>query len=231
MRERDLSSEIQNNKLQILGKLAASLAHEIRNPLSALKLNLDYLHLSKDELQSDLVESIEACKEATERIQILMENTLDFARKSQQSLDSYSLVDLYKRAIVLLEGSAKRKNIEFELNVQSEIPLITVDKNKIIQVIVNLINNAIEASNKNGKIETEIYIETSYLVFSVKDYGVGIKEEDKPKIYNDFYTNKETGTGLGLSVCRTILKEYEAELSFESEEGKGSRFFVKFPLN
>jgi len=226
-----LSSDIQNNKLQILGKLAASLAHEIRNPLSALKLNLDYLNLSKNELAEDLIESIEACKEATNRIQIIMESTLDFARKSHNELDSYSLSELCARAIVLLEGAAKKKNIEIILQNDPDLPTINIDKNKIIQVIVNLINNAIDASYNNSKIEVNIYGEKDNLVLSVKDYGVGIKEEDKSKIYNDFYTNKETGTGLGLSVCRMILKEFNAELSFESKEFEGSCFFVKFPLN
>lgn len=226
-----MSSDIQNNKLQILGKLAASLAHEIRNPLSALKLNLDYLNLSKNELAEDLIESIEACKEATNRIQIIMESTLDFARKSHNELDSYSLSELCSRAIVLLEGAAKKKNIEIILQNDPDLPTINIDKNKIIQVIVNLINNAIDASYNNSKIEVNIYGEKKHLVLSVKDYGVGIKEEDKSKIYNDFYTNKETGTGLGLSVCRMILKEFNAELSFESKELEGSCFFVKFPLN
>ncbi len=226
-----MSSDIQNNKLQILGKLAASLAHEIRNPLSALKLNLDYLNLSKSELNGDLIESIEACKEATDRIQIIMENTLDFARKSHHELDNYSMLELYSRAIVLLEGSARKKNIEILMNYKHGLPTLHIDKNKIIQVIVNLISNAIEASYNNGKIDVDIFSEGDHLVFSVKDYGVGIKEEDKSKIYNDFYTNKETGTGLGLSVCRMILKEFNAELGFESKEFEGSRFFVKFPLN
>ncbi|HPN36870.1 MAG TPA: HAMP domain-containing sensor histidine kinase [Melioribacteraceae bacterium] len=225
-----MSSDIQNNKLQILGKLAASLAHEIRNPLSALKLNLDYLNLSKNELSNDLIESIEACKEATERIQIIMENTLDFARKSHHESDEFSILELYNRAIILLEGSAKKKNIEILLNHGNNLPLLNIDKNKIIQVIVNLINNAIDASYNNSKIDVNINCEENFVVFSVQDYGIGIKDEDKPKIYNDFYTNKETGTGLGLSVCRSILKEFNAELSFESKEEKGSRFYVKFPL-
>lgn len=226
-----MSSDIQNNKLQILGKLAASLAHEIRNPLSALKLNLDYLTLSKNELNGDLIESIEACKEATERIQILMENTLDFARKSQQDIDEYSILDLYKRALILLDGAAKKKNIEIKLNFEQELPVLSIDKNKIIQVIVNLLSNAIEASYNNDKIEVEIFTQNHQLIFAVKDYGIGIKEEDKAHIFNDFYTSKETGTGLGLSVCRMFLEEFEADLDFESKEGEGSRFFVKFPLN
>ncbi len=224
-----MTGDIQSNKLLVLGKLTASLAHEIRNPLSALKLNLDYLILCKDELNSELIESIEACKEASERIQILMENTLDFSRRSTKEVNYHSIGDILQQAISLIDGEAKRKNILINLICQTPVPHINVNKNKILQVFVNLIHNAIEASFMNSKIDIKISFDDKNVLFEIRDYGVGIKDEDKIKIFSDFYTSKAHGTGLGLSVCKMLLDECDAELNFESNEGKGSRFFIIFP--
>ncbi len=224
-----LHGDLQNNKLLILGKLAASLAHEVRNPLSVLKLNLDYLALCKDELNNELIESIDACRSAAERIQVLMENTLDFSRRSNKDVEEYSIQDLFRHSTVLLDGELKKKNLSLLFSYPEPIPKIFVDKNKILQVFVNLINNAIEASNNNNKIEIAVVKAKTNIVIEIKDYGVGIKEEDKIKIFKDFYTNKPTGTGLGLSVCKMLLAEIGADLNFESKEGEGSKFFITFP--
>ncbi|MFH0734123.1 MAG: HAMP domain-containing sensor histidine kinase [bacterium] len=222
--------DIQSNKLLVLGKLAASLAHEIRNPLSALMLNLDYLTLSKEELNSEILDSVKACKEAAERIQILMENTLDFSRRSNKEINYHSIKDILEQATSLIEGEAKLKNISISLIYNEPIPHIDVDKNKILQVFVNLIHNAIEASFMNNKVEVKVGLNTNNdILLEIEDYGVGIKEEDKVKIFSDFYTNKAHGTGLGLVVCKMLLEEFNAKLDFESVEGKGSKFFIIFP--
>ncbi len=223
-------NEVHNNKLKILGKLAASLAHEIRNPLSALKLNLEYLNMSIDNFSKEDAECIQASLDAVERIQTLVDNTLAFSRKPKDDLGTYELNYIAKQAIEMIRSNANRKSIKIVTKFSSQIPKLKFNKDKILQVILNLLSNALEASPTNSQVLISTYFnENNLVVLEIKDEGVGIKEEDKNKIFSDFYTSKDKGTGLGLSVSKGLLKEHGAEVMFESESGEGTKFFIIFP--
>lgn len=226
--------ELQNNKMQILGKLAATLVHEIRNPLSAVKLNLDFIKLSSGELPAEINQSVNSCLEAAYRMQSLVENLLGFSRKSTNCDDKNSINDIAEIAVSIMKNNAKIFKIKIEKQFDYGLDDLVFDKNKILQVILNLITNALEASSPSGTINVKTYCETTgeerFYTLEIEDNGVGIKEEDKNKIFGDFYTGKKNGTGLGLSVCKTILDEYNAKLDFESSYGIGSRFFVRFNI-
>jgi signal transduction histidine kinase len=225
--------DIQNNKLQILGKLAASLAHEIRNPLSAIKLNLEFVKMS--DVNDDVKDSVNSCIDAAERIQELIETTLDFSRASLNDSSYQSLNDVVNLAVEIMNTKAKILNIAIEKHLTKELLQIHFNKNKILQVILNLLTNAFEAIERDGIVRIKTYNERSgdenIIVLEVEDTGSGINEENKEKIFKDFYTNKAQGTGLGLSVCKMILDEYNAAISFNSELGKGTRFYVRFQSN
>jgi len=225
-----LTEEIQNNKLKILGKLAASLTHEIRNPLSALKLNLQYLNMSINKFSEEEAECIKASLDAVERIQILVDNTLTFSRNKSQESAAFELNYVVKQAIEMVQNTAARKSIDINTSFSPDIPKLKFNKDKILQVVLNLITNAIEASKTNS----EIFVSTKLnpdgsVILEVKDHGIGIGENDKSKIFNDFYTNKKNGTGLGLSVCKMLLDEIGADIDFTSEINVGTKFFVTFP--
>lgn len=228
-----LDSEVQNNKLQILGKLAASLAHEIRNPLSAIRLNLEYIKMM--EASDEIKESIETSLDAALRIQSLIESTLDFSRTSINDCCFQELNSIVSLAVEIMAGKAKVANIHLEFIPGNNLPPIYVNKNKVLQVLLNLLTNAFEAIDQKGTVILRTYIERSegnnYLTLEIEDNGRGISSESSEKIFNDFYTSKEGGTGLGLSVCKMILDEYGSNISFESVPSKGTRFFVKFNPN
>jgi len=225
-----IHDDIQNNKLQILGKLAASLAHEIRNPLSAIKLHLEFIKMS--DTSDEVKDSINSCIQAAERIQDLVESTLDFSRASLNDSSSQSVNEVVMLAVEVMQAKAKILNINLETNLQKDIPLIYFNKNKILQVLLNLITNAFEAIEKNGIVKIKTYLQNlsgkDFITVEIEDNGSGISDEDKEKIFHDFYTKKSFGTGLGLSVCKMILNEYNAEIDFESKVGKGTKFFVRF---
>jgi len=223
---------IQDNKLQIMGKLTASLLHEIRNPLSAIKLNLDYLNMIEAELPAEAIESIEVCKDALARIQYLMDNVLTFARRSMNSPKDCSINDISNNALDIMLPSALKKNVEIKVSFNDNIPTGYYDKSKLLQVFLNLITNAIESCENGGLITIKTYMEDlDFVVWEIADNGVGISEEDKEKVFQDFFTSKEKGTGLGLSVCKMLLQEYQADLYFESTLGVGTKFFIKFNPN
>lgn len=226
-----MHNKVQDNKLQILGKLAASLAHEIRNPLSAIKLNLEYVKMS-DDINDEVRESVNSCIEAAKRIQNLIETTLDFSRSSVNDCIPQSLNDVVLLAMDIMSTRAKVLNISVFDNLDYTIPSVYFNKNQMLQVVLNLLTNAFEAIEKNGTVYVKTYSEiqdgNEFITLEVEDTGKGISEENKEKIFNDFYTNKKQGTGLGLSVCKMILDGFNASINFESEFNKGTRFFVRF---
>ncbi len=225
-----LKDSIHDNKLKILGKLAASLSHEIRNPLSVLKLNLEFLKMNSEEYDSETNECITAAIEAANIINELTQNTLEFSRKNRDDLEFYQLNNIIKKAIQITKGSASKKNINYTLNLNPTIPELEINETKILQVIVNLLSNAIEASLPNSNITLNSFEKNDSIHLEVVDEGSGFNEFMKDEIFTEFYTNKEDGTGLGLSVCKTLLEEHNAEIIAKNNETKGATFIVKFPL-
>ena len=229
------NSDILNNKLQLLGKLSASLVHEIRNPLFALKLNLDYLSTVRSQISNDAAESIQSCSEATDRLMFLIQNFSDFSKKHSLETELCSINDVTQIAVNIMQTNACRINMYIETELQPNLPSIYFQKDKLLQVFLNLITNAIEAENSRNTIFVRTYMDElqngKAIYWEVEDNGIGIKEEHKNKVFEDFYTSKKQGTGLGLSVCKKLLKEFNSELDFKSTYKQGSKFFIKFNFN
>ncbi len=223
---------VQNNKLTILGKLTAGLLHEIRNPLTVIKLNLDYMKMFEKDLSNEIRESITSSIEAFERINFIISDILDFTRKSGDTNKPVSINEITKRTIEIINITASKKGITIIEELDDSIPSIYANENKLLQVFINLINNAIEASYEKGKIIVRTLNlqndKKAGIIWEVWDFGCGIKPEDREKILLGFFTSKAKGTGIGLTVCKRLLEEINAELDFESEYGKGTKFYIKF---
>jgi len=141
-----LEDFVQNNKLTILGKLTAGLLHEIRNPLTVIKLNLDYMKMFENELSSEIQESITSSLEAFERINFIISDILDFTRKSSDTKKAISINAITDRTIEIVSITASKRGIKIIKELDESIPSIYANENKLLQVFINLINNAIEAS-------------------------------------------------------------------------------------
>jgi len=218
-----------------LGKLAAGLVHEIRNPLSAIRLNIEYLEMEKAKLDEDMLESVHSCQEALERINYLIENVLEFSRRSLNDGDTHSLNEVVSSGFKIMHPLAETRSVLLKENLDSDIPNFQFNKNRVLQVIINLVTNAIEASQKGDYVFISTRLEKEgplpYAILEVQDHGHGIALENQDKVFHDFFTNKHKGTGLGLSVCRAIVAEHSGDISFISTPGMGSTFIVKFPCN
>ncbi|MCW8850395.1 MAG: HAMP domain-containing histidine kinase [Melioribacteraceae bacterium] len=223
-----MTDKVHNNKLQILGKLAASLSHEIKNPLSVLKLNLDYLKLSKKNFDEETNECIDASLEAADIINQLIYNTLDFSRKNKDTFEECNINSIIDKSISITKGLANKKNIGFVLNLDENLSEIKGNETNILQVFINIISNGIEASNNNSKITINSYQNNGKVCAEVIDEGIGIKEEDLDKIFDEFFTCKENGTGLGLSVCKSILEAHEAKFDLKNNNESGTKFKIEF---
>lgn len=226
---------VQTNKLILLGKLTASLVHEIRNPLSAIKLNLDYMSMAQDDLPEDIREIVGESLDAFEQVNFLIEDILDFTRRPTTKLHQVNVDNITDRCLKIISVSARMKGLTIEKEIDTNLPLLNVNKNKVMQIFLNLLNNAVEASTEKGKIIIRAFskdiTDTKKAVWEVQDFGCGIKEEDKGKILGDYYTTKTQGHGIGLSVCKMLAEELKSELTFISAVGQGSTFSVTFKEN
>ncbi|HOP49178.1 MAG TPA: HAMP domain-containing sensor histidine kinase [Ignavibacteriales bacterium] len=219
-------------KLEELGKLSAILAHEIRNPLSVLKLNLDSLKYSNN-LNEEDKQILDLCIKATNRIEFLINNTLNVSRKSDEHLEATNINEIINNAIQILELKISSNNIKVEKYLSHNLPNLYFNHNKILQVFINLITNSIESlSNLEREriITFSTKLENNYIKFSIKDNGKGISKQIQTKIFDDFYTSKKNGTGIGLSICKMILNEYDAKFYFESEPNEFTIFYIDFPI-
>jgi len=229
---------VQSEKLASIGKLAATIAHEINNPLSGI---LTYTKLIDRKLHTGSVsqEDIEkyrsylsVMERETERCSSIVKNLLDFARQREPSFKSDVDVNLVAEdALSLLANQVALQDIRVEKKF-SKIPSIMADPVQLRQVLVNLIVNSCEAIQDNGKIViTTQLLESDHAVqIKVADNGVGIPPEDLTKILDPFFTSKEKGTGLGLAVVYGIVNSHQGKIHIDSTVGKGTTFTITLPI-
>ncbi|WP_102344791.1 EAL domain-containing protein [Bacillus sp. Marseille-P3661] len=212
-------------KLQVVGELAAGVAHEIRNPLTAIKgfVQLFQVGQIKDDYFNVIFSEFE-------RIEEIINEFLSLAKPKEIKQSYTSIPQLYKEVETLFESEANLKNIQFSKKITEDVQPIMCDRNQIKQVLINVIKNSIESIESGGLIKAKICAKEEYLVIKISDNGVGISEERLQKLGEPFYSNKEKGTGLGLMMCYKIIEEHNGTISFKSQVNKGTTVKIKLPL-
>jgi signal transduction histidine kinase len=227
---------IQTEKLTSLGQLAASIAHEINNPLSGV---LTYTQLLTKKINSDkfsketALDYLSKMESELTRSTRLVRNLLDFARQSAPTLMETDLNDVINRALELAAHSAKLSKIEVLKELDPSLPKLTADASQLQQVCTNLILNAIQAMPEGGKLFLRTSIDNGQLKMEVQDTGYGISPENMRKLFTPFFTTKREvkGVGLGLAVSYGIIQRHRGRIEVQSEEGKGSTFTVYLPVH
>lgn len=222
----------RQQRLAALGEMSAALAHEIRNPLGAIRGATELLETSPTIQTGEDQECIEILKTEIERLEQTVNQYLHFARKTDQMID-VSLPQLIKKALLSLQGKAlkSKTEIEFVDNEVGNVRLMT-DPLKLEQVITNLAINACEAFSPRVWIELQKTQEQeqSFIDISVRDNGPGIAPQVLRNIFTPLFTTKSAGSGLGLPICKKIVDSLGGELRVESQLGKGTRFIIRFKL-
>ena len=237
-RETQLLLEVEEQlsaaqKLSALGQLSASLAHEIKNPLSSIKGTAEIL---LDEFPPDHPkrEFVQILLKETTRLNNTVEEVLQFSRRGTQGKEKEKtknepLSQVIDRVTSLLASQLRKKSITLTVTGWEEGKGFFVAGEKLSQVFLNIILNAIDAAPPKGEITVETIKNAAGLAVSVKDTGAGIPDELKDKIFDPFYSNKEGGTGLGLSISRKIVESYGGSLSLSDSETGGACFTVFLP--
>jgi len=224
-----------------VGRLAAGVAHEINNPLTGV-LAFSHMLLDRHDLDEEARESLQMIAEATERVRRIVRGLLDFSRQTDIDPQETAIEGLVRSTLTLVENQALVKGVELQVEAAADLPLVTVDPGQIRSVLVNLVINALDATDPGGRIRVSVRSvpaasegegRGSGVEIAVSDTGVGIAPENIEKIFDPFYTTKEIGkgTGLGLSVSYGIVARHGGKITVESEVGRGSTFRVWLPAH
>jgi signal transduction histidine kinase len=223
------------DRLASLGTLTAGLAHEIRNPLVAIKTFTQLLpeRLEDEEFRNHF---LNIASGEVDRISALVTELLEFARPSEPKFELEDINGILDGMILLVSTETKSKHINIIKEYASDLLPITIDREQMKQVFLNILLNAIEATSENGK----IYVKTRsfpkpegepYIQIEFTDTGYGIPTEYLEDIFTPFFTTKEKGSGLGLSISNQIIQDHKGYIDVESQVNKGTSFFVNLPLN
>ncbi len=216
---------LRTEKLTALGRLSAGLAHEIRNPLTSIKV----LFQAFKDNPSLTKEDMNVVLSAAEQMDDLLTRFLRFARSDEFNLSNVYINSLIKQVINLARFQIKNQSINVNLDLK-KLPPVKADRAMIQQAILNLVLNAIESMPDGGALIVSSKPGNGHAVVAVQDAGGGIPEDIKDKIFDPFFTTKSDGTGLGLSIVYNIASLHNGEISFESN-GRGTTFNLKIPLN
>ncbi len=227
---------VQSEKLAALGKLAAGASHEILNPLNILSLRLQVLEMTET-LSENTKEALKIAKAQIDRIVKITHSISEFSKTTALHMTTVDLRGLMEDVFLLTAPRLKEENVTFDFQYQADIPSLSLDKFRIEQVILNLVNNAIDAmkDRKEKLLRVTAALESSEgkknVRISFSDNGTGIKAEDMNRIFEPFFTTKEPdkGKGLGLSVCYGIIQDHHGKIWVENNERGGATFIIELP--
>jgi len=220
----------ESEKLASIGKMAAIMAHEIRNPLGAISNSVGVLkkYSLRPEENTEIFSLIEG---EMERLNRLTDDFLSFAKPSQLRRDKTDINAVLAETLSLLK--AKYSEIIFQESFSADIPFLMIDRNHIKQVFINILMNSIQAMPKGGvlTIQTNYKKTEDEVEITFTDTGTGMPEEVLSQVFQPFFTTKDKGLGLGLNIIYKIVKEHGGYIVLSSEEGKGTEFKLRFPVN
>ena len=225
-------------KMANIGRLAAGIAHEINNPLQLIQMQAGWIDELLQEEKPESVENLEEYRKSVAKIKqhvsragTITHRLLGFSRKISSEYD-VQLNELIKETISFLESEAHSSNIALNLRLQEDLPTIRTDGAQVQQVLLNLIENSLDAVGSGGQVDITTESKNNEIFIMIIDNGPGIKPEILERIWDPFFTTKEAGkgTGLGLSICSDIAHKLGGSVIAENRVNGGARFTLKLPL-
>jgi signal transduction histidine kinase len=223
---------VQAEKLASIGRLSATIAHEIRNPLTSVKLNIQKL-VQEDGLGDEEREHLAISQEGIRQIEKFIKELLDFTRFSDLNTERFSVVQIVEEAVKMMKDAFRDKRIVPERNYADDLPFVQVDGDKMRQVFLNLLRNAYEAVDEGGRISLALSLTGDdgprRIKIRIADNGCGIPEKDWDMIFEPFFTTKPTGFGLGLANSRKIVEQHRGSIRVVKKRGRGTAFEIMIP--
>jgi signal transduction histidine kinase len=223
---------LEKEKSLLLEEMAPVLAHEIRNPLGSIKGAAQYL---RSELSAgDHQKLLDVIIEEVDRLNSVVSQFLNYAKPYTLKLKTQDVNQVIEKAISVIEASPRSDNVVIEKELRPDLPLVHIDAEQLVQVILNIAFNAIEAMQEGGT----IIFRTSKISsgdgeaigISIRDTGKGIKKEEMKNIFKPFFTTKERGVGLGLAISQKIIKNHGGHIKVKSIPPQGSIFYIRLSV-
>jgi signal transduction histidine kinase len=235
---RTVAHELELSKMK--SDFVSTISHEFKSPLSSIRQLAEMLQSGRVPSENRRQEYYDVLVEQSERLSLLIDNILDFAKieEGRKTFD-FQIVDiglLLKEIISVIQDQVRHKDFVIQAEIEKSLPPIKADRESITQAITNLIDNAVKYSGDSRKIIVRAYAVDQYLIFTVKDFGIGIRKEEIDKVFERFYrggdelTRTVKGSGLGLTLVKQIIEAHHGEITVESSPGRGSTFTVRIPL-
>ncbi|KKO50834.1 two-component system sensor histidine kinase NtrB [Paenibacillus sp. DMB20] len=223
-----LRTELINvERLSMVGQMAASITHEIRNPMAVVR---GFLQLMKEKSPDTLEHYYRIVMDELDRANGIISDFLSLAQNRISEKEECHLHDIIHELSPLLWADANLRGQSIELKLENHVPVLLLNAKEIKQLILNLCRNGMEAMDDKGQLTIETRMAGDVVELHVQDTGVGIPQDKLDRLFEPFFTTKSKGTGLGLALCLSIVQRHEGNISVHSEEGKGTRFSASFPV-
>jgi signal transduction histidine kinase len=235
-RGRELEAKLRDvEKSAVVGRLASGIAHEIRNPLNYINLTLDRLRTSykpSDEMKQEKYDShIANIKEELKRINKLVSDFLNFTRPPELEMKPLDLKEELEDSMRIVEAQASENNIQTVIHLNGDVPSIMGDQEALRSVFTNLFLNAVQAMGvKGGVLVVKVNTDAENVRIEISDTGCGIPPENLPKLFEPYFSTKETGTGLGLAIVKKNLEEHKGKIDVQSTPNEGTTITVTLPI-
>jgi two-component system NtrC family sensor kinase len=229
---------LQSERQASIGRLAAGVAHEINNPLTGV-LTYTHMLLRRKDIADDIRSDLETIAQSTERVRAIVKGLLDFSRQTRLDREPTDVNRLVRSTISLMENQALVKGLSVKLKPGENLPMLTLDRSQFQSVLLNVIINALDATEPGGDITVSTGISLSAsdpgkkgVEIAIADTGCGIPPEHLDKLFDPFFSTKEVGqgTGLGLAVSYGIVQRHGGTIRVQSQVGRGSTFTIWLPV-
>lgn len=223
-----LQREIKEQSyLKELGQMSASIAHEIRNPLTALK---GFVELLKSEAPTEKDHYFTIMESEFQRLDMILSDLLFLSSPRKISVQKVDLVEIVKEVIDFMQFEALMHEVILQLQYDDQIQHVIFGNNvRLKQMLINILKNAIQATGNSGTITIQLYVTTKDVQIYVQDKGIGMDEEIRKNLFSPFFTTKEEGTGLGLPLVKKVVDDFNGTIEVESELNVGTTFILTFP--
>jgi PAS domain S-box-containing protein len=220
---------LRNERLATLGKMVAHISHEIKNPLVTIGGFAGQLGRMPD-LPDNARRRLTLIHQEVQRLEKFLTDMSTFTRGAPPQKTVGDLLALIREVAELMDSAFKERGVGFNLQTKSQVPTFAFDPGQIRQVLINLFKNALEAMPHDGELTVTAEVQADTLVLSIADTGSGIAPEQLPNLFTPFYTTKQEGTGLGLTICRGLISQHQGELSIASQVDCGTTLTIRLPL-
>ncbi len=226
--------ETLRRQYEELAELAGSLAHEIKNPLSVIHMNIDLLSEELGDIEAPMrqraINKVDIVRQQCERMENLLRDFLRFARLREIDLTPGSLNHQIERVLRAYEAQAAQQKIDVETYLDADLPAIMLHSDTLQAALMNLVKNALEAMQDGGQLVVRTYSTRGGVALELIDNGPGMEDSTVMHMFEPFYSTKAGGSGLGLPTARKIIEAHGGGITVQSEPGRGTRFVLAFPV-